>query len=386
MAESESGQERSEEATAKRQETAREEGQVARSRELNTMLVLMAGSGGLIAYGPGLGTALRDLMRFNFALPREVAFDTNLAVSHLLYSTMSVGNALLPFLGLLLVAALAGPILMGGWLFSTKALAFKGSRINPLEGFQRIFSLTALVELVKSIIKFVVLSGIAIVIIASMKNQLLSLSVQELQPALADALRMAAWSVLGVSCGMILIAAIDVPYQLFDHNRKLKMTKQEIKEEMKDSEGRPEVKGRIRQLQREMARRRMMEAVPKADVIITNPEHFSIALRYDSTRRGAPVVVAKGTEQIAMKIREIGNAHKVPLIPSPTLARAIYYTTEIDREIPAPLYMAVAQVLAYVFQIKTWRAGQGKKPQVPERLPVPPDMVFDQRGRKVSIG
>ncbi len=382
MAESESGQERSEDATTKRKENAREEGQVARSRELNTMFILIAGSGGLLIYGPGLGMALRDLMRFNLALPREVAFDENLVAAHLLQSTIAVGNALLPFLGVLLVAALAGPILMGGWLFSSSALLPKGSRIDPLEGFKRIFSLTAVVELAKSIIKFVVLAGIAIVIIASMKNRLLSLGVEALNPALADALHMAGWAVLGVSCGMILVALIDVPYQLFDHNQKLKMTKQEIKEEMKDSEGRPEVKGRIRQLQRELARRRMMEAVPKADVIITNPEHFSVALRYDSARRGAPVVVAKGTEQVAMKIREIGNAHKVPLIPSPTLARAIYYTTDIDREIPAPLYMAVAQILAYVFQLKAWRPEHGRKPKAPEQLPVPPDMVFDQRGRK----
>ncbi len=384
MAESESGQERSEDATAKRKENAREEGQLARSRELNTMFILMAGSGGLLMYGPGLGRALGDLMRFNFALPREVAFDENLAGAHLVSSIVAIGNATLPLLGLMLVAALAGPILMGGWLFSTKALMPKGSRINPLEGFKRIFSVTALVELVKSIIKFVMLAGIAIVIIASMKNRLLSLGVESLQPALADALHMAGWAVLGVSSGMIAIALIDVPYQLFDHNQKLKMTKQEIKEEMKDSEGRPEVKGRIRQLQREIARRRMMEAVPKADVIITNPEHFSVALRYDSARRGAPVVVAKGTEQIAMKIREIGNAHKVPLIPSPTLARAIYYTTDIDREIPAQLYMAVAQVLAYVFQIKAWRPEHGRRPKLPEQLPVPSEMVFDQKGKRVS--
>ena len=383
MAESESGQERSEDATAKRKENARDEGQVARSRELNTMFILMAGSGGLLIYGPSLGNALRDTMQFNLALPRAAAFDTNVAVAHLFYSIMSIGNAVLPLLGVLVVAALAGPIAMGGWLFSSSALLPKGSRINPLEGLQRMFSLTALVELAKSIIKFAVLSGIAIVIIASMKNKLLSLSVEALQPALADALHMAAWAVLGVSCGMILIALIDVPYQLFDHNTKLKMTKQEIKEEMKDSEGRPEVKGRIRQLQRDLARRRMMQAVPKADVIITNPEHFSVALRYDSARRGAPMVVAKGTDQIAMKIREIGNAHQVMLIPSPTLARAIYYTTEIDHEIPAPLYMAVAQVLAYVFQLKAWRAGQGRKPQAPAQLPVPPDMVFDQRGKRI---
>ena len=383
MAESESGQERSEEATGKRVEKAREEGQIARSRELNTMFVLMTGSGGLIMYGPSLANALRELMRFNLDVPRAVAFDTNLLHSHLQQSIVSVGNALLPLLVLLLIGALAGPILMGGWLFSTKALMPKASRLNPLSGLQRMFSMQALVELVKSLAKFLVLAGLGVVLINSMKAQLLTLAFQPLETALASAWSMAAWAVLGVSSGMIAIALIDVPYQLFDHNKKLKMTKQEVKDEMKESEGRPEVKGRIRQLQREFARRRMMEAVPKADVIITNPEHFSVALRYDGSRGGAPIVVAKGSDQIAMKIREIGNAHKVPLLPVPVLARALYYTTDLDREIPAPLYMAVAQVLAYVFQIKTWRAGQGRKPQLPGELPIPQDMMFDQKGKRV---
>ncbi len=383
MAESESGQERSEEATAKRQETAREEGQVARSRELNTMFILLAGAGGLMVYGPDLAIALRDQMRFNFTFPRAAAFDVQLASSYLLHSLAAVGRALLPLLVLLMVAAVAGPVALGGWLFSTSGLAPKGSRIDPLAGLKRIFSMTSLVELIKSIAKFVVMTGLALILIASLEQRLLGLGLQTLESAMADALHMTMWSVLGVSCGMILIALLDVPYQLFEHNRKLKMTKQEIKEEMKDSEGRPEVKGRIRQLQREMARRRMMEAVPKADVVITNPEHFSVALRYDTQRGGAPTVVAKGADQVALKIREIANAHGVMILPAPTLARAIYYTTELECEIPGPLYLAVAQVLAYVFQLKTYRAGQGRKPVLPEQLPIPPDLTFDQRGRKV---
>ena len=188
---------------------------------------------------------------------------------------------------------------------------------------------------------------------------------------------------LGVSTGMILIAAIDVPFQLFEHTRKLKMTKQEVRDEMKDTEGRPEVKGRIRQLQREMARRRMMEAVPTADVIITNPEHFSVALRYDPKQRGAPMVVAKGVDNIALKIREIANLHQVQILPAPTLARAIYFTTELDAEIPAPLYMAVAQVLAYVFQLKNYSKGQGKKPKPLDEFELPGDMKFDASGKPI---
>lgn len=383
MAENENGQERSEEATSRRQEKAREEGQVARSRELNTLFILFAGIGGLMIFGPSLGRALGDQMRFNLALPREAAFDAQVAGQHLLHSTLAIGHAMMPLLIMMLVAAVAGPIALGGWLFSPNALMPKASRINPLSGLKRMFSTQALVELLKSLIKFVVLAGIAVLIIRSMRGALLGLGAQDLQPALAQALHLSIWAVLGVSSGMLLIALVDVPYQLFDHGRKLKMTKQEVKEEMKDSEGKPEVKGRIRQLQREMARKRMMEAVPGADVVITNPEHFSVALRYDPERPGgAPIVVAKGVDHLAMKIREIARAHDVQLVPAPTLARAIYFTTELEREIPASLYLAVAQVLAYVFQLKAHRAGQARKPKPPADFPVPEDMTFDQRGQR----
>lgn len=384
MAETDSGQERTEEATAKRQEKAREEGQVARSRELSTMFLLLAGVGGLMMFGRSLGTALLEQMRFNFALPRAVAFDTQLVTRHFWDTTWAIGGAVLPLFALLMVAAVAGPIALGGWLFSPGALQFKGSRIDPLQGLKRMFSTTALVELVKALIKFTLLAGIAVLIITSMQQQLLQLGLQTLETALDDALWMSAWAVLGVSCGTVLIAAIDVPYQVFDHGRKLKMTKQEVREEMKDSEGKPEVKSRIRQLQREMARRRMMEAVPQADVIITNPEHFSVALRYDAAKGGAPVLVAKGVDVLALKIREIATAHGVQQLPAPTLARAIYFTTELDHEIPAPLYLAVAQVLAYVFQLKTYKKGKGKPPKPIGELPVPTEMVFDARGQRAE--
>lgn len=382
MAESESGAEKSEEATAKRQETAREEGQIARSRELNTMFILIGGSVGLMIYGPGLIIALRDQMRYSFDFSRAAAFDPQVATAYFWDSVFAVGGALMPLLVLLTLAAVAGPIALGGWLFSASGLQPKFSRIDPFAGIKRIFSVNALVELVKSIAKFLVLAGLAYVLISSLEQHLLQLGMQPIETAMGDALSMTIWSVLGVSCGMILIALIDVPYQLFEHSRKLKMTKQEVKEEMKDSEGKPEVKGRIRQLQREMARRRMMEAVPMADVVVTNPEHFSVALRYDSKRAGAPVVVAKGADQVALKIREIANKHKVLILPAPTLARAIYYTTEIEQEIPGPLYLAVAQVLAYVFQLKTYRPGYGRRPVLPD-LPVPSDMMFDAKGQRV---
>jgi flagellar biosynthetic protein FlhB len=381
VAETETGQEKTEEATVKRQEKAREEGQVARSRELNTLLILLAGVGGLMVYGGGIADFFMRDMRANFSLPREVAFDSQLALSHLWNTTVGAGRAVTPLFALLMVAAFVGPVSLGGWLFSAGGIMPKGSRIDPMAGLKRMFSVTALVELVKAVAKFLVLAGIAVVIIRGLQQPMLELGAQALEPAIARALSMTAWAVFGVSTGMILIAALDVPYQMFEHNRKLKMTKQEVREEMKDTEGKPEVKGRIRQLQREMARRRMMEAVPTADVIITNPEHFSVALKYDAAKKGAPMVVAKGVDNIAMKIREIANAHEVPLLPAPTLARAIYFTTELEEEIPAPLYLAVAQVLAYVFQVKAHSKGQGKKPKPLNEFELPPEMRFDTGGK-----
>jgi flagellar biosynthetic protein FlhB len=382
VAESDSGQERTEEATPRRQEKAKEEGQIARSRELATLFVLLGGVGGLLLFGGIIGTALGEQMRFNFALPREVAFDTRLALAHLGSSAMAVGFALLPLFALMMLFALAGPIAMGGWLFSTKALMFKGSRINPLSGLKRMFSMHAVMELVKALAKFLLLGGIAVAVIASLQEELLALGLQALEPAVASALRTTGWALLMVSCGMILIAGVDVPFQVFQHKKKLKMTMQEVREEMKDTEGKPEVKGRIRQLQREMARRRMMEQVPGADVVVTNPDHFSVALRYDPAKGGAPVVVAKGVDQIALKIREIARAHEVQLLPAPPLARAIYYTTELEQEVPAPLYLAVAQVLAYVFQLKAYRKGEGQKPKPLGDLDLPPDMRYDGQGRR----
>jgi flagellar biosynthetic protein FlhB len=384
MAENENGQEKTEEATPRRQEKAKEEGQIARSRELGTACVLLGGISALLAFGPSLGSAMADQMRYNFTLSREAAFDPGIAIQHLNHSLMDAAFALLPFLAVLMVAGLVGPLAMGGWLFSGKALMPKASRINPGAGLKRMFSVNALVELTKAIAKFTLLAGIAVAIIAGLEQKLLALSLQDFHPALASAFTTTAWAVLGVSAGMIVIALFDVPWQMFEHKKKLKMTFQEVKEEMKDTEGKPEVKGRIRQLQREMSRRRMMEAVPQADVVITNPEHFSVALRYDPEKGGAPVVLAKGVDHLALKIREIAKAHDIMQLPAPQLARAIYFTTEVDKEIPGPLYLAVAQVLAYVFQLKSYQKGQGRRPQPLSDLPVPAEMRYDAKGKRAE--
>ena len=269
---------------------------------------------------------------------------------------------------------------LGGFIISGKALAPKFSRIDPVQGLKRMFSLNALVELLKSIAKVLVVGAVSYFIIRSAEMEMLGLSHEELQPAIQHSLLIVGWSVLAVCCSMILIVLIDVPFQIFDHSNKLKMTRQEVKDEMKDSEGKPEVKGRIRQLQREMAQRRMMEAVPQADVVITNPDHFSIALKYDVEGGGAPIVVAKGVDFLAIKIREVANANDIMIMAAPPLARAIYFTTELDDEIPGTLYLAVAQVLAYVFQLRSHQQGRGAKPKPFGDIELPREARYDPEG------
>jgi len=383
VAENENGQEKTEEATQKRLEKAREEGEVARSKELTTTLLLLAAVWGLIVLGADLGQALIGLMRFNFTLTREAAFNDNVMLMYLSDTAFAAIKSLLPFFAVVIVAALIGPIALGGFLFSSKALVPKFSRMDPLKGIQRMFSLTSLVELIKSIAKVIVVGATAIIMLMLFEADILALARIPLEPAIAQLLHLVSWSVLAVTASMLFIVAIDVPYQLFDHSKKMKMTLQEVKDEMKDSEGKPEVKGRIRQLQREMAQRRMMEAVPDADVIITNPEHFSVALKYDVDGGGAPLLVAKGVDFMAIKIREVAKHHQVIILQSPPLARAIYFTTEIEEEIPSTLYLAVAQVLAYVFQLRAHTDGKGKKPKPLGDIDVPRDVLYDADGTPI---
>ncbi len=380
MAENDNGQEKTEEATPKRLEKSRDEGQVARSKELGTALILLAGTGGLIVYGGDFGEALMSVMRFNFSMPREVAFDESLMLRHLRDTSIFMLETMLPFFALIAVAAVVGPVALGGFILSGKALAPKLSRLDPIQGIKRIFSLNSLVELLKSVGKVVVVGSTAYFALRNAQMDLLDLSHAALQPAIVQMLLIVAWSVFAVSASMILIVAIDVPFQIFDHSKKLKMTRQEVKDEMKDSEGKPEVKNRIRQLQREMAQRRMMEAVPEADVVITNPEHFSVALKYDVEGGGAPIVVAKGVDFLAIKIREIANANDVMILAAPPLARAIYFTTELDDEIPNTLYLAVAQVLAYIFQLRSYQQGKGVKPKTVGDIELPREARYDPEG------
>jgi flagellar biosynthesis protein FlhB len=365
VAENENDQERSEKPTAKRLEQAREDGQVPRSTELNAAAVLLVTAGGLHFLGGSIGATLLDIMRSGMSFGPAQATDPSLALSAASAEMLRALIVCAPVLGLTLIAALVAPMALGGWNLSLGSLAPDFTRLDPIEGFGRFFSARGAVELAKAFGKFLVVGVIAFVVLRKESPQLLALGTMPLRPAIAQAADLASDALLAVSAGLGLIAAVDVPWQLYQYSQKLMMSREEIRQELKESEGAPEVRGRIRRAQREIVRRRMMHEVPKADVVVVNPTHFAVALRYDEGRMRAPFVVAKGTDLVAARIREIATAHAVPIFEAPPLARALYHSVEIGSEIPANLYVAVAQVLTYIYQLKAARTSGARPPEPP---------------------
>lgn len=366
--------ERTEEATPRKREEARKKGQIPRSRELNTALLLLGAAVGCQMLSAPVMTRLAEVTRHTFTLTREQIFEPDVMLRLLGTSFGSVFLALIPFLFLLLVIAMLSPVALGGWVLNWDSALPKSERMSPLKGFKRMFGAHALMELLKSFAKFAVVAGVSGIILWMQFDEYMSLGMESLQAGVARGLRLLAWSFTGICASLLLIAAVDIPFQLITYTHQLRMTKQEIRDEYKETEGRPEVKSRVRQLQREMARRRMMQKVPQADVVVTNPEHFAVALKYDPKVPGAPRVIAKGIDLIAFQIRKIATAHEIPVVEAPPLARAIYYSTELEHEIPDGLYLAVAQLLAYIYQLRHWRSGRGTKPHQPGEYPIPPEM------------
>lgn len=366
--------ERTEPASPRRIEQAREKGQVARSRELTTFAVLLAGGAGLMFMGGTLIEKMTAMMRHGFTLTRVDAFNHLLILERLQQESVAVLVAFLPFLLLLVVATIASSMLLSGWLFTFQALQPDFGRLNPLKGISRIFSWQGVVELAKAIAKSVLIGGVAAWVIWHNVGSLLGLTAEPLDIGLAHLGGLVGHTFLVVVASMVLIVAIDVPFQLWNHAKQLRMTKEEVRQEAKESEGDPHIKARIRSLQREAARKRMMAEVPQADVIVTNPTHYAVALRYQDTEMRAPRVVAKGTHLLAERIRALGEENGVPILRTPPLARALYRHTELGDEIPSALYTAVAEVLAYVYQLRTFRAHGGTQPKLPGALPVPPEL------------
>jgi flagellar biosynthesis protein FlhB len=352
-------QERTEQATPKRLEEARRKGQIPRSRELSAAAVTLVGGAALYLLGAQITGQMAEMMRRGLALSRDEATDSTFMLPAL--STAAADGLWLsmPVLGLITLAAIIAPLALGGWSFAGQAMMPQFSRLNPLEGIKRMFAMRSLVELAKAMAKFGVVAVIAVIVLWKDAPALMALGREPLQQAIGHAVQLSGKALLVISAGLLIIAGIDVPYQLWQYAKQMRMSREEIREEYKESEGSPEVKGRIRQLQQERARRRMMQEVPKADVVVTNPTHFAVALKYDEKRMRAPIVVAKGADVIAAKIREVAGEHAVPIFEAPPLARVLYRNVDIGDEIPATLYVAAAQILTYVFQLKVAkRAGQ----------------------------
>jgi flagellar biosynthetic protein FlhB len=377
MAENEDGQEKTEQPTPKRLEEARKKGQVPRSRELNTMAVTLVGALSLLALGGHMSEGLAEIIRDNFSLTRADIFDPMATIHHLGTAVRDALFMLMPFFAAVMVVAVLASIALGGFSFSAEALTPKLEKLDPIKGMKKVFSLKGLVELVKALAKFLLIAGVTALLLWLSAEDFLALSGMDVVPAIKEVGSLIGWSLVTLASTLILIALIDVPFQLWEHNRQLKMTQKEVRDEMKETDGRPEVKGKIRQLQREMAQRRMMEEVPKADVVVTNPTHYAVALRYDQDGMMAPKVVAKGTELVAANIREVAQENHVPVIESAILARALYFNTELGDFIPAGLYLAVAKLLAYVFQLRVYHSEGGEKPPMPADMSVPEEFQHD---------
>ena len=367
----ENDSERTQPASPRRLEQAREDGEVARSQELNTFALLAVAGMSVWILGGEILSGLIGLMRSALTLTADDVFQTG-QMLRLLGEHGGTGfGAIAPVLAAAFLAALIAPLLLNGWLFTLKPLQPKFSRLNPLAGMGRMFSLHGLVELAKAVAKVLVVGGVAALVIWSSLDAVVSLSQESTLSASLHAARLVGWTLLLTIGGMALIAAVDVPYQLWNHAKKLRMSPAELRREERESEGDPQIKARIRNLQREAARKRMMAEVPKADVIITNPTHYAVALSYRENSMRAPRVVAKGQDLTAQRIRELAGEHRVPIVEAPPLARALYRHAELGDEVPESLYTAVAEVLAYVFQLRRFQVEGGRVPQLPGDIVVP---------------
>ena len=373
----ESDLERTEPASSRRIEQAREEGNVPQSRELTAFLVLLAATAGLWMLSGWVSRYASGILRHGLSFGREAAFSDKAMVNSMASLSYDALMMAAPIFLLTIVAAIAAPAMIGGFVFSPKALALNFDRMDPIQGAKRLFSMQGVGELVKAILKSLLIGGVVFWVIWHDAGTLFSLQGLSVENGIGTFVRLLFSAAIALLVGMAFIVAIDVPFQLWQYYSRLKMTREELKQEHKEMEGDPQLKSRIRSQQREMARKRMMSEVPKADVVVTNPTHFAVALKYDGTSMGAPMVVAKGTELIAQRIREIAGEHNIPILEAPPLARALYRHTDIGEQIPGTLYTAVAEVMAYIYQLNQFIADGGRNllpPSLPAALAVPEGM------------
>jgi flagellar biosynthetic protein FlhB len=370
----ESDQERTEQATPKRIREARDKGQIARSRELTTLSMLLVSGVGILLLGRRVVDGLLATLHNNLQLTKLDILDASKIPSYFLKEAINSLWTLAPLLLLLVMAAILAPMALGGWAFSAEAISFKIDRISPLKGIKRIFSWKSIIEIIKALAKFSLIATVACFFMWKLRDELIVLGDEDILVSISKAGDILVWAFIALSVPLLLVVAIDVPFQLWDHAKQLRMSRQEIRDENKETDGNPEIKGRVRFIQREMARKRMMAEIPRADVIITNPTHYAVALKYDQARMRAPVVVAKGMDLIALQIRGVGGIYKIPIVSSPALSRSIYHNTALNKEIPAGLYMAVAQILAYVYQLKAKGKANHQGDLKFEDVPIPDEL------------
>lgn len=368
----ENAQERTEAATPKRQEDARKKGQVARSRELSTSALLLVSASLFYVFADHIYQSLAAFLYAGLHLSTPEMTDSGDLLRHFARMLMMATWMTLPYFLILLVAVIASGLMVGGWVFSTQSLIPDFTKLDPISGAQKIISKHGALELVKAVLKTLVIGGFGVTLLWAQRNALFGLVAQTPDHALLHLMRMSGLVFLILSATTLLIVLFDVPFQIWTLNQKLKMSRQEIKDEMKESDGNPEIKSKVRAMQREMARRRMMAAIPKADVIVTNPTHYAVALRYKEGEQRAPMLLAKGADLVAAKIREIAAEHHIPIVEAPPLARALFHHVELEQEIPVSLYRAVAELLAYLYQLRV--AAPQQYPPLPETWSVPAEL------------
>jgi flagellar biosynthetic protein FlhB len=356
---------RTESPSQKRLDEARKAGRVPRSRDLGAALVVLTGGLALRGLGAGVGARLAAIMRDGLSLDHTDIGDATLMLPRLEHAAAQGLSAAAPLLALVLAAAVLAPLAIGGWTFSATALVPDFTRLNPISGLGRVFSLRGFIELSKALARFVVVAVVAAAVLARQFHAFAMLATEPLQVAVGHAMSLVGTAFIALGGALAAIALVDVPLTIWQYNKSLRMTRQELRDEHKETEGSPETRSRVRRVQQQLARRRMMSRVPKADVVVTNPTHYAVALRYDEQRSRAPVVVAKGVELIALTIRRIAEEHSVPIVEAPPLARALYGSCELGDEIPTRLYAAVARVLTYVYQLRAARGFAAPRPTPP---------------------
>jgi flagellar biosynthesis protein FlhB len=371
-AEAETGGERTDEPSPKRLQDARERGQVPRSRELTNFATMIGGSATLVAIGGSLASRMSQLMRQGLSIDAGALRDPDGMFTALGQACIGAITLLLPVFGAVIALVLLAAVALGGWNFSAQAMVPDFTRMSPLAGLKRLFGLRGASELGKALMKCALVGGVCAAIVSAIFGDVLALAHMETRAAIGHGAGLVSWAFVWLCASMALVAMIDVPLQLFQFKSALRMTRQEVRDEAKESDGRPETKQRIRQLQQTIARRRMMHKVPTADVVLVNPTHFAVALKYDPKMMRAPRVVAKGVDLVAQNIRRIAAEHRVPVFESPKLTRALYRSTDLNKEIPAGLYVAVAQVLSYIFRVRTLN------PTLAARMARPDPKVSDE--------